>query len=131
MVTYLIEALLASNGNIDTTSIFGTSRTNQSRIFAPGMHRDISGRDDVRRTVRNDVCEADKLDITVDGPTTDERSTASSRIEECAPKSIFRKDAMFRSSVVGPSTVVSSLSASRTSLLKVLRKCIPGANILL
>ena len=41
------------------------------------MHGDISGRDDVRSTVRNDVREADKLDTTVDGPTTDERNTAS------------------------------------------------------
>ena len=56
------------------------------------MHEDISGRDNVQRTVRNDVREADKLDTTVDGPTTDERNTASSRIEECTPKSIFRKD---------------------------------------
>ena len=92
MVTSLIEALLASNGNIGTKNIFGTNRTNKSRIFAPGMHEDIYGRDDVRSTVRNDVREADKLDTTVDGPTTDERNTASSRIEECTPKSIFRKE---------------------------------------
>ena len=56
------------------------------------MHEDISGRDNVRSTVRNDVCEADKLDTTVDGPTTDERNMASSRILECTPKSIFRKE---------------------------------------
>ena len=48
MVASLIEALLASNGNIIPTSILGASRTNQSRIFAPGMHRDIYGRDDVQ-----------------------------------------------------------------------------------
>ena len=53
MVTSLIEALMASNGNILSASIFGASRTNQSRIFAPGMHEDISSRDDVRSTVRN------------------------------------------------------------------------------
>ena len=91
MVTSLIEALLASNGNIRSASILGASRTNQSRIFAPGMHKDISGRDDVRSTVRNDVREADKLDTTVDGFTTNERNTESSRIEECTPKSIFHK----------------------------------------
>ena len=78
MVTSLIEALLASNGNIRSTIILGASRTNQSRIFSPGMHEDISGRDDVRSTVLNDVREADKLDTTVDGPTTNERNTASS-----------------------------------------------------
>ena len=92
MVTSLIEALLASNGNILSTSILGASRTNKSRIFYPGMHRDISGRDDVRSTVCNDFCGADKLNTTVDGPTTNERSTASSRIEEFTTKSIFRKE---------------------------------------
>ena len=55
------------------------------------MHEDISGRDDVRSTVRNDVGEADKLNATVDGSSTDEWNTASSRIEESTPKSIFRK----------------------------------------
>ena len=78
MLTFLIEALLARNRNIGTTSILGASRTNQSRIFAPGMHGDISGRDNFQSNVRNDVREAGKLDTTVDGPTTDERNTASS-----------------------------------------------------
>ena len=92
MLTSLIEALLARNRNIGTTSILGAIRTNQSWIFDPGMHEDISGRDNFRSTVRNDVREADKLDTTVDGPTTDERNTASSRIVECTPKIIFVKD---------------------------------------
>ena len=78
MLTSLIEALLVRNRNIGTTSILGASRTNQSRILSPGMHEDISGRDNVRSTVRNDVHKSDKLDTTVDGPTTDERNTASS-----------------------------------------------------
>ena len=78
MVTSLIEALLASNGNIRLTSILGANRTNQSRIFAPGMHKDISSRDDILSTVLNDFGEADKLDTTVDRSTTDERNTASS-----------------------------------------------------
>ena len=47
MVTSLVEALLTSNGNIRLASILGASRTNQSRIFYPGMHEDISGRDDI------------------------------------------------------------------------------------
>ena len=47
IVTSMIEARLASNGNIGTTSILGASRTNQSQIFAPGMHEDISSKDDV------------------------------------------------------------------------------------
>ena len=91
MVTSLIEALLASKGNIRSTSILGAIRTNQSRIFAPGMHEDISCRDNLRSTVRNDVRKADKLDTTVDGSPTDEQNTASSRIEESTPKIIFRK----------------------------------------
>ena len=91
MLTSLVEAILARNRNIGTTSILGARRTNQSWIFAPGMHKDISGRDNVRSNVRNDVREADKLDTTVDGSPTDERNTASSRILECTPKSIFRK----------------------------------------
>ena len=55
------------------------------------MHKDIYGRDNVQSTVRNDVREADKLDTTVEGFTTNERNTASLLIEECTPKSIFRK----------------------------------------
>ena len=92
MLTYMLESLLACNRNIGMTSILGARRTNQSRIFDPGMHKDISGRDNVQSTVINDAREADKLDTTVDRPTTDERNTASLRIEECTPKSIFRKD---------------------------------------
>ena len=91
MLTYSAEAILARNRNIGTISILGEIRTNQSRIFAPGMHKDISGRDNVRSTVRNDFREADELDTTVDGPTADERNTESSRIVECTPKSIFRE----------------------------------------
>ena len=72
MVTSLVEALLTSNGNIRLASILGASQTNQSRIFAPGMHEDISSRYDIRSTVRNDVGEADKIDATVDGSSTDE-----------------------------------------------------------
>ena len=92
MLTSLLEALLERNRNIGTTSILGARRTNQSRIFAPGMHEDIYGRYNCRSTVRNDVREADKLDTTVNGPTTDEWNTASSRIVECTPKGIFRKE---------------------------------------
>ena len=92
MLTSLLESMLARNRNIGTTSILGALRTNQSRIFAPGMHEDVSGRYDVRSTVRNDVREADKLDTTVDGPTTNEQNTESLRIVECTPKSILREE---------------------------------------
>ena len=91
MVTSLVESLLGSNGNVRSASIIGASRPNQRMIFAPGMNEDISCRDYVRSTVRNDVGKADKLDATVEGYLTDECNTASSRIEESTPKSIFRK----------------------------------------
>ena len=69
MVTSLVESLLASNGNVRSASIIGASRPNQSRIFTPGMNKDISSRDDVGSTVRNDV---------VEGSSSDEWNTASS-----------------------------------------------------
>ena len=55
------------------------------------MNKDISSRDDVRSTVRNDVGRADKLDATVERSSTDEWNTASSPIEESTPESIFCK----------------------------------------
>ena len=91
MVASLIEALMASNGNIRSASILGASRTNQRRIFASGMHEDISGRDYVQSTIRNDVGEADNFDTTVDGSSTNKGNKASLQIEESTPKSIFRK----------------------------------------
>ena len=92
MLTSFVEAFLTRNRDIGTTSILGARRPNHSRIFSPGMHEHISGRDNFQSTVRNDVQIADKLDTTVDGLTTDEQNTASSRIVECTPKSIFRKE---------------------------------------
>ena len=55
------------------------------------MNQDISSRDDVQSTVRNDVGEEDKLDATVEGSLADEWNTASSLIEESTLKIIFRK----------------------------------------
>ena len=72
MLTSFVEAILARNRNIGTTSILGARRPNRSRMFPLGMHKDISGGDNVQSTVRNDVRIADKLDTTVDGPTTNE-----------------------------------------------------------
>ena len=66
MVTSLVEYLLESNGNVRSASIIGARRPNQSRIFAPGMNKEIYCRDDVRSTVRNDVGEADKLDANIE-----------------------------------------------------------------
>ena len=91
MVTSLVESFLASNGNVRSESIIGSSRPNRSRIIAPGMNEDISSRDDVRSTVQNDVDKADKVDAAVERSSTNEWNTASSRIEESTPESIFRK----------------------------------------
>ena len=91
MVVPLDEPFLASNGNVRSASVIGASRPDQSRIFAPGMNEDISNRDDVRSTVRNDVDEADKLDAAIQQYSTDEWNTASSQIVEGSPESIFRK----------------------------------------
>ena len=78
------------------------------------MQEDISGRDDVRSTVHNDVHEADKLNTTVDRPSTVERNTASSRNEECTPKSIFCR-------------IIKKLdSSNRTNLAKSLHVHIPN-----
>ena len=91
MVASLDEPFLENNGNVRSASIIGASRTDQSRIIAPGMNEDISSRDDVRSNVRSDVGEADKLNAAVQRSSTDEWNTASSRIEEVSPESIFRK----------------------------------------
>ena len=91
VLTSIVEAFLTRNQNIRTTSIVGARRPNHSRIFPPGIHEDISGGDNVRSTVRNDVRIADKINTTVEGFTTDKQNTASSRIVECAPKSILVK----------------------------------------
>ena len=93
MLASLVEAILAHNRNIGTTSILGASRPNHSRAFAPVMHEDISGRDNIRSTVCNDVQEADELYTTVDGPTTDERNTAYSRNRRMySEKYLLRRD---------------------------------------
>ena len=77
MVASLIKPFLTSNGYIRSASIIGASSPDQSRIIAPGMNEDISSRDDVRSTVRNDICEADKLDAAIQQYSTDEWNTAS------------------------------------------------------
>ena len=67
MLTSFVEAFLARNRNIRTTSIVGARRPNHGWIILPIMHEDISGRDNVRSTVRNDIRIADKLDTAVEG----------------------------------------------------------------
>ena len=71
MVTSLVESLLASTGNVCSTTIIGESRLDQSRIFTPGMNKDISSRDDFGSTVLNDGGEANKLNAIIEGSSTD------------------------------------------------------------
>ena len=91
MVTSLVESLLESNGNVRSTSIIGEIRPDKSRIFYPGMNKDISCRDYAQSIVRNDIVEADKLDATVEGSSTDEWNATSSQIEESTLKCSYRK----------------------------------------
>ena len=46
MVATLNEPFLASNGNVRSASIIGSSRPDQSRLIAPGMNEYISIRDE-------------------------------------------------------------------------------------
>ena len=91
MVASLVESFLTSNGNVSSASVIVASRPNQSRIISPGMNKDISSRDYVRSTVRNDVGKADKLDAAVQRSLSDECNTESLQIVEGSPESIFRK----------------------------------------
>ena len=93
MLTSFVEAFLTRNRNIHTTSIVGARRPNHSRIFSPGMHEYISGGDNFRSTVRNDVQIADKLDTTAEAFTTDKRNTSSSRNRiMCSKKYLRQRD---------------------------------------
>ena len=65
MVALSIEPFLESDGEVRSTSIIGESRTDQSRIVAPGMNEDLLSRNYVRSTVRSDVGEADKLGTSI------------------------------------------------------------------
>ena len=47
---------LSGDGDVRSTSIIGTSRSDQSRIVAPGMNEDILSRNDVRSNVRSEAC---------------------------------------------------------------------------
>ena len=89
MVASLDEPLLESDGNVRSARIIGASRTDQSKIIAPGMNADILSRDDVRSTVQGDVGKADKMDAAVQRSLSNEWNAAPLRIVEISPKSIF------------------------------------------
>ena len=89
MLATLTKPFLTSDRDVRTTSVIGASRPNHIRIGNPVMNRDILSRDDALSTVRSDVGKLDKLDTSVQRSSTDKRNTATSRIKEGSPESIF------------------------------------------
>ena len=71
MITPLTEPFLTSDRDLRSTSVIGSSRPDNSRIFAPFMNEDISSRDDVLSTVRSDIGETKKLNTAVQKSSTD------------------------------------------------------------
>ena len=92
MFTSLVKTLLASNRHVSTTSVPRARIFNNGRMLAPTMIEDVPCRDDFRSTVLSNVRKSDKLDTTVDGPTTDEKDAASWRKVEDTPKGIFHEN---------------------------------------
>ena len=60
-------------------------------MFAPTMIEDIHRGYDVRRTILSNMRKSDKLNTTVDGPTTNESDAASWRKVKDTPKGIFHE----------------------------------------
>ena len=61
-------------------------------MLAPTMIEDVPCRNDVRRTVLSNVRKSDKLNTTVDGPTTNENDAASWRKVKDTPKGILHEN---------------------------------------
>ena len=84
------EPFLSCDRDVRASIEIGDSRPENGRIGTPFVNKKIwSGDDNV--SVRSDVGKADKLDTAVQRSSTDERNTASSRIEEESLESIFPK----------------------------------------
>ena len=91
MFAFMVKTLLASNRHVSTTSVPRARLFNIGRMLAPTMIEDVPCRNDVRRTVLSNVRKSDKLDTTVDRPTTNENDAAGLRNVEDTPKSIFHE----------------------------------------
>ena len=90
MIEPLTEPFLTSDRDVRASSEIGDSRLEHSKIGTPSVNKNIwSGNDNF--SVQSDVGEADKLDTVVQLSSTDERNTASSRIEEGSLESICPK----------------------------------------
>ena len=90
MITPLTEPFLTSDRYVRTKSVIGYSRPNHSSIGTPFMNKYIWSRYDAL-SVQSEVRELDKLDTAVQRYLTNERNTASSRIEEGSLESICPK----------------------------------------
>ena len=69
--------------------MIGPTCSNYTSIGIQLTNNDISSGDDVLSTVQSDIGEADKLGTVVQRSSIDKSNTATSRIEEGSPKSIF------------------------------------------
>ena len=81
MIAPLTEPFLTSDRDVRAASVIGDSRPERGRIDTPFVNKDIWSRDDAF-SFRSDVGEPDKLDTAIQKSSTDERNTASLRIEE-------------------------------------------------
>ena len=84
------ESTLSSNRIVRTSSDIGNSRIDHGRIGTPIVNKNIWSVND-NFSVRSDVGEADKLNTIVQQYPTNERNTASPRIEEESLESVLSK----------------------------------------
>ena len=90
VIAPLTKPFLTCDKDVRASSEIGASRPERDRIGTPFVNKEIWSRDD-NFSVRSDVVEAEKLDTAVQRSLTNERNTASSKIEEGSPKSICPK----------------------------------------
>ena len=90
MIASQNEPTLSCNRIVRVSSEIGNSRIDHGRIGTPIVNKKIWSVDD-NFSVRSDVGEADKLNTSVHQYPTNDRNTASPRIEEESLKSVFSK----------------------------------------
>ena len=90
VIAPLTKPFMTCDRDVRTSSKIEYSRPEHVRIGTPFVNKNICSGDD-NFSVGSDVGEADKLDTDVQQSLTDERNTASSRIEEGSLESIFPK----------------------------------------
>ena len=90
VITLQNKHTLSCNRIVRASSEIGNSRIDHGRIGIPIVNKNIWSVDD-NFSVRSDVDEANKLDTSVQRSPTNERNTASTRIEEESLKRVFSK----------------------------------------